>query len=383
MGDELAEIYHASINSRQRLSLGAASLGWGLLGASHVAERSMIEAIRRQPQAPGAPLVIGAWVVAVFSHNEHRAQQFAQLNQIAHPCINLDDLLGRREIQCVYVSSHPRHHVPLTMAALAAGKHVLCETPLALTVADARRLQQAAEDRGLVLGVNHAWRGHPILREMHKAIASGMIGDILGGRISNATLLQTQFHTWRLQANGGGVVFDRTIHSLDLIRYLLGDEIAQVSAISAQQILGELPVDGAEPLVEEDVLTVVRTARRNVNLQLHDSFVIPHNQTSVEIYGSSGALIARGCLAPQETGDLLLVRNQQITPIPVAAVDPYWTSIYAFHAAVRATHPSQASSLPDREPLATAEDGIQSVMAALAVRQSIARRMAIRPTYLA
>jgi len=254
---------------------------------------------------------------------------------------------------------------------------------LALTVADARCLQQAAADRGLVLGVNHARRGHPILREMHKAIASGMIGDILGGRISNATLLQTQFQTWRLQANGGGVVFDRTIHALDLIRFLLVDEIAQVSAISAQQILGELPADGAEPLVEEDVLTVVRTARRNVTLQLHDSFVIPHNQTSVEIYGSSGALIARGCLAAQETGDLLLVRNQQITPIPVAAVDPYWTSIYAFHAAVRATNPSQASSLPDREPLATAEDGIQSVMAALAVRQSIARRMAIRTTYLA
>lgn len=383
MSDELAAIYHTSSNSRQRLSIGAASLGWGLLGASQVAERVMIKAIRQQPQAPSEPLVTGAWVAAVFSHNERRVQQFAQINQIAHACINLDDLLGRREIQCVYVSSHPRHHVPLTMAALVAGKHVLCETPLALTVADARRVQQAAADRGLVLGVNHAWRGHPVIRAMRQAIADGVIGDILGGRIRNATLLQTQFQTWRLQANGGGVVFDRTIHALDLIRFLLAEEIAQVSAINAQQILGELQTDGGEPLVEEDVLTVVRTARRTITLQVHDSFVIPHNQTSVEIYGTSGTLIGRGCLDAQEPGDLALVRNQQSTPISVAAVDPYWTSVYAFHAAVRAIRLPHADFPPGHGPLATAEDGIQSVTAALAVRQSIAHRMAIRPNYLA
>jgi len=382
MRDELAELYNSSINSRQRLSIGAASLGWGLLGASHIAEHAMIEAIRRQPQARGAPLITGAWVAAVFSHNERLVQQFAQRNQIAHACINLDDLLGRREIQCVYVSSHPRHHVPLTMAALAAGKHVLCETPLALTVADARRVQQAADDRGLVLGVNHTWRGHPIIRAMREAIASGMIGDIVGGRISNASLLQTQFQTWRLQTNGGGVIFDRTIHTLDLIRFLLADEIAQVSSIAGQQILGASQMHGS-PLVEEDVLTVVRTAHRNVTLQLHDSFVIPHNRTSVEIYGTGGALLARGCLRRQEQGDLSLVRNQQHTPISVATVDPYWTSVYAFHAAVRATTLPQADFLQEQGPLATAEDGIQSVAAALAVHQSLAQRSTIRPASLA
>ncbi len=362
---ELADLYHTSINQR-RQDVGADSLGWGILGASHMAERWMVNAIRHQPGVPGAPSMAGSWAVAVYSHNEWRAQQFAQINQIPHVCVNLDDLLNRRELQCVYVSSHPRHHFPLTMAALAAGKHVLCETPLALTVEDAQTMQRAADNRGLLLAVNHARRAAPALLQMHTLLANQAIGDVLGGRISNTTFLPPQFQTWRLQANGGGVLFDRTIHSLDLLRFLLGDEIAEVMAVNAQQILSEQAATGASAPVEEDVLSIVRMGQRNITFQLHDSFVIPHQPTSIEIYGTAGTLAARGVLNEQEDAELRLLHNQQYRVEPLALINAYWQLIYYFNAAVREDAP-----WPTTPILATALDGIKSLRATLAMRQAI------------
>ncbi|MDQ3248718.1 MAG: Gfo/Idh/MocA family oxidoreductase, partial [Chloroflexota bacterium] len=116
---ELAELYSTSLQQRRRLSIGAQTVGWGLLGASRMAEQHMVNAIRNQPAVADTPTMAGAAVIGVFSHNERRAGAFAEANQIAHAAVNLDDLLGRRDIQCVYVGSHPRHHAPLTLAALA------------------------------------------------------------------------------------------------------------------------------------------------------------------------------------------------------------------------------------------------------------------------
>ncbi|CAN5625160.1 Gfo/Idh/MocA family oxidoreductase [soil metagenome] len=362
---ELDELYQASINQR-RQQVGADSIGWGILGASYMAEHWMVNAIRHQPAALHAPAMAGSWTVAIYSHNEWRAQQFAQANQIPHACVNVDDLLNRREIQCVYISSHPRHHFPLTMAALAAGKHVLCETPLALTVEDAQTMQRAADNRGLLLAVNHARRTAPALLQLRALLANQTIGDVLGGRISNTTLLPPQFQTWRLQGNGGGVLFDRTIHSLDLLRFLLDDEITEVMAVSGQQFLSEQATMRSPVLVEEDVLSTVRMAHRNLTFQLHDSFVVPHLPTSVEIYGTAGTLVARGVLNEHEDSELRLLHNQQYTVKPLALINAYWQLIYHFNATVR-----QQSSIPTTPQLATAIDGIKSLAAALAMRQAI------------
>lgn len=360
-------LYQASINQR-RLTVGPDSLGWGILGASQITERRMMEAIRFQPAASSTVGGAGSWVVGVYSHNERRAEQFAQTNQIPHVCINLDDLLSRRDVHCVYVGSHPRHHFPLTMAALAAGKHVLCETPLALTLEEAQMMQQAAANRGLLLGVNHVHRADPAIGEMRRLIATGAIGDVLGGRISNVALLRPQLQTWRLQANGGGVVFDRTIHSLDLLRFLLADEIAEVTAISAPSTLSErTELENSKP-VEEDVQTTVRLARQPVLCQVHDSFLIPHCPTSVEVYGTTGALVAYGVLTDEVQRELHIWRSGQFTSVPSAAINPYWLTLYHFNAAIHSAAP----------PLATAEDGVTSLAAALAVRQSIQTQTPVR-----
>src|SRR5690606_18276270 len=138
--------------------------------------------------------------------------------------VNLADLLAHPDIHCVYISNHPRHHAQTVLAALAAGKHVLCEPPLALSLEDAQTAARTALSRGLVLAVNYARRADPALHTLRQLLADEAIGDLLGGRISNAVMLRPALQTWRLQRAGGGAILDRTLHSADLIRYLTGDE---------------------------------------------------------------------------------------------------------------------------------------------------------------
>lgn len=361
--ERLAAYYAACCNSQRRLSIGPQSLGWGLLGASNVAEQWLIQAIRQQPAAPNASQVAGAWIIALFSHNERRGRNFAQAHQIPHADLNLTDLLRRREIQAVYISSHPRHHYALTMAALAAGKHVLCETPLALNLEEATTAYQTAQDRGLVLGVNHALRGHPAVQKVRSLLQQGVIGDLLGGRITQTRGLPPAQQTWRLQGHGGGVLLDRTIHTLDLVRYLLADELATVYAVSTQHILQEI----THYQCEEDVLCHVRMQQNGLTLQLHDSFVIGHQPSILELYGAHGTLHVLNWADSPPACQLWLWRHGQPEAIPVPILDPYWHSVYTFTGAVRG----------HSTPLATAADGVISLTAALAAQRSLRERAVI------
>ncbi|GIV78750.1 MAG: 1,5-anhydro-D-fructose reductase [Litorilinea sp.] len=339
---------------------GEASLGWALMGASRVAARQMVPAIREQPPLPspaGGDPVLSSWVVGIFSHSEARARAFAAAHQIPHAFVNLADLLHHPAVTCVYISSHPRHHFVAAMAALNAGKHVLCETPLALTQAEAETLAHTAASRGLLLGINHVHRADPALNRLRLMLAQGAIGDPLGGRIRNSRLLPPDLQSWRLEPNGGGVILDRTLHDLDLLRFLFRDEIDQVQAISTQQLLGQK--------VPEEVLTTVHLRRHGLFVQLHDSFLVPHLPTCVEIYGSTGSLIARHCLAGEGPGELYLARHGQLTPVAVPTVPTAWHQAVAhFNRAVRGEGPLLASGV----------DGVQSLVAALAVEQSLRER---------
>jgi 1,5-anhydro-D-fructose reductase (1,5-anhydro-D-mannitol-forming) len=339
-----------------------APLGWGLVGASAIAATHAIRAIRTPPPvaADGQSAIAtgrsgNGRIIGLFSHSETRARRFADDHAVPLVFVNLADLLGHPAVHCVYVANHPRHHAQTVLAALAAGKHVLCEPPLALEPAEAQSIAYTALSRGLVLAVNYIRRADPAVRAMRTLLADRAVGDLLGGRISNSVLLPTAMQTWRLRPGGGGVILDRLAHSADLLRYLVRDEIIAVQSAGAQQILGSQ--------VEEDVVSHVTLRRGGVVFQLHDSFILPHTPSSVELYGSAGVLVARHCLVDDWPSELWLLRHGQSTPVPVVQTDPYSESFHLFLNAVR----TQAT------PLATGNDGVQSLTIAWAAQESLHR----------
>ncbi len=340
---------------------GPGSLGWGVAGASSVAREAMVGAIRRQPPAPGTTQVASSWVFGVFSHSAYRARVFADATQIPHAFSELDAFLDRSEIHCVYVGSYPRLHPELVIAALEAGKHVLCEAPMALSITDAQAMARLAEERNLVLGVNYVGRGDPALVAMKALIQEGTIGDVVGGRVSNTSTLPPRLLNWRLEY---GVVLDRSHQDVDVVRWLQEDEVAQVSALAGDPLLG-----GPR---EDNVTASLRMARGGLLFQLHDAFAVPHQVNSVRVYGTSGTLIARHALTRAQESELLLVRNDRVQVLPIPAADPFQRAVQAFNEAVRARIPGVGPSGEDPrpQPLATAQDGIRNLQVALAIKKS-------------
>jgi 1,5-anhydro-D-fructose reductase (1,5-anhydro-D-mannitol-forming) len=336
--------------------IGDATLGWGIVGASSMAGRCVIPAIREQSPLPESGVrypVTNSRVVGIFSHDVARARRFADAAQIPHVFVNLTDLLARQDIHCVYIGGLPRRHAQSALAALGAGKHVLCETPMALSLDDATAMAHTAASAGLQLAVNYARRADPAIQAMRQLLIKREIGDVLGGRMVNMVLLKPSLQTWRLQPNGGGVALNHTIHGIDLVRYLLRDEIAAVYARSSLQILTNE--------VEEDVVAHLEMRRTGRIIEVHDSFLIPHITTLVELYGSAGTLTARNCFVDDKESELLLLRNQRQTLLPLGSAHPYRELLARFQAAVRG----------QGQPLAGSGDGLHNLSAAIAILESI------------
>ncbi|TIS32833.1 MAG: Gfo/Idh/MocA family oxidoreductase, partial [Mesorhizobium sp.] len=138
------------------------SVRWGLIGASTIARQFMINAIRAQADGE---------VAAVMSSSAERARAYAKENGIPKAVSTLDALLGSN-IEAVYISTTNELHLEQGLAAIKAGKHVLCEKPLALTSADARKMVVAARKAGIVFGTNHHLRNAGAHRAMREAIAT-------------------------------------------------------------------------------------------------------------------------------------------------------------------------------------------------------------------
>ena len=293
--------------------------------------------------------------LGLFSHNEQHGHTFADRHAIPHYFPNLADLLAQPSIHCIYVGNHPRHHAQTVLAALAAGKHILCEPPLALTLEEAERVAHTALDRGRILAVNYQHRGDPTLRTLRELLADHTIGDLLGGRISHTGVLPPARQGWRLRTQGGGVLFDRTAHTVDLLRFLLRDEIEQAYCASTQQFLGDQ--------VEEDLLGIYTMRRSGVAIQTHDSFLVPHAPLSLEFYGSTGRLTAYDCWQTDRPSELWLHRHGQPTRVPAAPIDRFFAAIKAFVQSVR----TQGA------PLAGGADAVNNLAILEAARDSIRR----------
>ncbi|MCB0063072.1 MAG: Gfo/Idh/MocA family oxidoreductase [Caldilineaceae bacterium] len=360
------------MQERIPLTVGPDSIGWGILGTGLRAQQIVTEAIRRQPAATGG--TAGAWVVGVYSHNERRARAFAEAHYLPHSFLNLADLLQRHEIRAVVVAGHPRHHYPLTMAALTAGKHVLLAAPPALTVEEAQTLQQTAEHRGLLLAINHPWRADPAVQQLQRLLADDAIGDLLGCRILNTTALAPEQQTWRLQPNGGGVLLQRTYQGVDLLCYLLQDQVATMYATGSQQLLGETsrstqptattqhPHHPQAQAVEEEVHSLLTLRRHAFTAQLHDAFFIPHLPALFELYGSRGTLQLEHWADPTVASRLWLLRSGFREAIDVDWSSPDRQVIRAFQQQLRNAYPAdQPSHHPSGQ--SSAQDQRQSILA--------------------
>lgn len=324
---------------------------WGLIGASTIAKEWMIGAMREA----------GGEVAAVMSSDAARGRDFASANGIPFATTELGELLGR-DIDAVYISTTNELHKPQVLAAAQAGKHVLCEKPLALNLADAREMVAACQAAGVVMGTNHHLRNAAPHRAMRETILAGRIGRPLFARVFHAVYLPPHLQGWRLKTPdaGAGVVMDITVHDADTLRYVLSDEPVEVTALTQA---GGMAAQG----VEDGVMGVVRFGS-GLLAQFHDAFTTRFARTGFEVHGTEGSLIATDCMTQRSVGEVLLRTEAGEERLPLTHVNLYLHALQAFHAAARGRG----------RPAASGEDGVRSMALALAALESAATGRTVR-----
>lgn len=317
---------------------------WALVGASTIADQFMIAAIRAQ----------GGVIAVVVSGNAQRASDFAQKNAIARHATDLDVVLADPAIDAVYISSTNEKHLPQALAAARAGKHVLCEKPLALSAEDAQQMINVCAEQGVVLGTNHHLRCAATHRALREQLRAGGIGKPLFARVFHAVSLPPQLRGWRVEQPeaGGGVILDISVHDVDTLRYILDDEPVEVSAMTAAGSMGSAGL-------ADGVMSIIRF-RQGVLAQLHDAFTVPFAPTGLELHGTQGSLFARDVMTQRPVGEIVLRSADGERVIEVEHASLYDYAVQRFHAAIAG----------EGTPAATGQDGYRSLLAALALAQS-------------
>jgi 1,5-anhydro-D-fructose reductase (1,5-anhydro-D-mannitol-forming) len=322
------------------------SLGWGLIGASTIAREWMIPAINAQPDSH---------ITAVMSTSAERGAAFARDNGIPRSYTSIDALLADPEVDVVYISTTNEKHRDETLLAARAGKHVMCEKPLALNLADAKTMVDACARAGVVMGTNHHLRNAVTHRAIRRLVLDGAVGKPLAARVFHAVYLPEHLQGWRIlrPETGAGAIMDITVHDADTLRFVLNEEAVEVTALSAQQGLGHGDI-------EDGVMGVIRF-ESGLLAQFHDAYTIKHAITGFQVHGTDGSIYAKNVMTQQPIGNLYLLRSGVREPIdPGPAEDLYAHAVRRFNDAV----------CHNGSPWATGEDGVRSLAIALAVLES-------------
>jgi UDP-N-acetyl-2-amino-2-deoxyglucuronate dehydrogenase len=205
----------------------ADTVGFGILGAG-VAARYHKQAIEGNHEQ-------GARLVGVAHYDPTRFEDVSA--EFGVPCMGQDDLLARPDVDVVCICTPSGQHAEQTIAAARAGKHVLVEKPMALTLADADAMIEACARAGVLLGVALQRRAEAQFQRVREAIAAGSLGELTLGVVTLPYRRTGDYYAqaaWRgtWEMDGGGVLMNQGIHLVDLLIWTMGDPVA-VQAYSA------------------------------------------------------------------------------------------------------------------------------------------------------
>ncbi|HQR37441.1 MAG TPA: Gfo/Idh/MocA family oxidoreductase [Blastocatellia bacterium] len=247
-------------------------------------------------QMPGLAHVEGARLVAVSSGHRSSAERAARAFGIPNVCDDAAELASRDDVDLVIISSPPFTHASATLAALAAGKHVLCEKPMALNVGEADAMVAAADAVGVLSLIDHELRFNPTRRRARQLIAEGYVGTVRHVSAvyrANIGRRHQAFTWWYQTSTGGGLLGAVGSHVIDTCRWWLG-EIADVDC-TLRTFVAERPdaASGTMRRVESDDFASLRMrSASGVTIEASLSSVAPGpTEHRFEVVGSDGTLL--------------------------------------------------------------------------------------------
>lgn len=261
-----------------------------------------LHAVRRL--MPGFELSQNCKVVALSRRDPEKAKESAQRYGIAHAFTSTEDLLNCPDVDAVLVTSPDVCHRPDVLAAIRAGKPVLCEKPMAMNADECREMVESARQAKVLLGVAHIFRFEESTARLREHIASGAIGRPVLARAEFSYLGSGHGRTWLYNRTvaAGGPVADVGVHCVDTLRYILQDDPVRVTAMGrSDEQSGD--VEAAAVLTLEfrrgTLATVLVSTRANY-------------RTPLEFIGNHGVLRADDGLTVDRPVTVELWREQKM-----------------------------------------------------------------------
>jgi len=186
---------------------------WGIAGLGNFAVNSIIPAIKGLRRSR---------IVAVFSHSFERAKEIAGLFSIKEYYDDFEKFLSS-DFDAVYIASANQYHYEQVIASAKAGKHIICEKPLALNSQQGEEMVKVCEESNVKLSIGYVQRFHPLTRKAKEIIDSGMIGQIVIINVSLSFDYPPNQNFRYQKANGGGALRDIGTHCIDLLRFFGGE----------------------------------------------------------------------------------------------------------------------------------------------------------------
>ena len=229
-------------------------------------------------------------LVAVYSRDQSRADSFAENHGVNTAYSDLNAMLADSRVDAVFVASPNHLHAPQVIRAAAAGKHVLCEKPMANTPSDAAAMVAACRDHGVTLGLGFELRFHPAHLWARRILDDGTIGRIRlahgqwgrGNRGEPDHLARTGLREWWETPEligDASVLVGLGVHVFDLMRFLLREEVVEVVAMTDGQT-------DHQPL--EHIATIALRMSGGSIAQVMCGRLLPDTQNDLALYGSDG-----------------------------------------------------------------------------------------------
>ncbi len=299
---------------------------WGVLSTADIALKKVIPGLRRAR---------GCELVAIASREGGRAQAAASSLGIPRAYGSYEALLADPDVDAVYIPLPNHLHAEWTVAAARAGKHVLCEKPLALTASEAQRMADVCRDAGVLLMEAFMYRHHPSWVAVRDLVAAGRIGTLAAVDSWFSYSNDDPANIRNIAAYGGGALYDIGCYSVNLSRMLFGDEPRAVAAAVTRD-----PASGVDVLTSGILRFATGTATFTCATRLEPD-------QRVDIYGTSGRIsidIPFNIPPDRPTrirvtagGDPPVAPATEVIELPIA--DPYAAEAEAFAEAIRAGGP--------------------------------------------
>lgn len=309
------------------------TIRWGLVGCGWVARDYVAPALRAAPSAS---------LVALCEPDANALQRIADESPAVAAFASIDEMLAA-DIDAVYVATPNHLHRVLTEKAARAGKHVLCEKPMALNYEDARAMVEVCAQNGVVYATAFDQRFHAAHEQLRELIATGELGEITLARVHYACWTPPGWKpdsddgshdNWRVdpQRAGGGAFIDLAPHGLDLTQMLLNSPLQEVACLMQRRVF-DYPVDDGAALVGK--------FENGALLTMNVAYNCPDNypRRTLEIVGTRAMARALNTMGQTPGGSLQIIDAQsgqarEVALDPARDISPFCNGVEAFSRAL-------------------------------------------------